>query len=62
MGVPQGSVLGPLIFLLFVNDVPDYIKADSITLFAIDTSMGVSGRTKKELEMKCNRLIQQFSD
>ena len=36
-GVPQGSVLGPILFILFVNDMKDCVKYSIIRLFADDT-------------------------
>ena len=47
-GIPQGSVLGPLLFLLFINDMPDDIMS-SIKIFADDTKVYKDVQTEEDM-------------
>ena len=45
-GVPQGSVLGPVLFLLFVNDLPLFIDETYLELYADDTTVHYASKNK----------------
>ena len=48
-GVPQGSVLGPLLFSIFINNLPHHLHGVITVLFADDTTMIVSGRSISDI-------------
>ena len=53
-GVPQGSVLGPLLFLIYINDLHVCIKYSKLNLFADDSSLVLKNASPKQLQKYIN--------
>ena len=60
-GVPQGPILGPLLFLLYINDLPLTVADSAIDLYADDSSLYKTGKNIQDVQINIQHNVDQVA-